>query len=60
MAELCAAAVEGSREKFHGARPVLGVHGWQNAAAAAAALDQAWQHVAHLCMCNCVAVAVAP
>ena len=39
---------EGSHhQEFHGARPVLGVHGWQNTAAA---LDQAWQHVAHLCV----------
>jgi hypothetical protein len=42
------APAEGSHQEFHGARPVFGgVHGWHNTAAA---LDQAWQHVPHLCV----------
>lgn len=55
------AAAEGAEhEEFHGARPVFGAHGSKNtaAAAAAAALDQTWQHVAHLCISVCRSSAV--
>jgi hypothetical protein len=40
-------AVEGFREEFHGARPLFGVYSGHETAAG---LDQAWEHVAHLCM----------
>jgi hypothetical protein len=39
--------VEGFREEFHGARPLFGVYSGHETAAG---LDQAWEHVAHLCM----------